>query len=130
MLCLCPHSLCVTPTLGIHNFGVPVVTGEGFALAAPNDCNGGTLSTPDVFDPTDFCSTTVTFSPATAGAKAGSLTLPSGPDISLSGTGVANETTVMTPPTTSPPKKCKKGFKKKKKVKGKVKCVKKKKKKK
>ena len=102
--------ICSTPAAGVHFFGAPTVTGEGFALALPNTCLAGVLVTP-TFPSSAPCSTTVTFTPTSAGAKSGSLNLPSGPDVALTGTGVA------------PPVVCKKGQKLKN-----GKCVKKKKK--
>jgi hypothetical protein len=85
----------------------------------PNTCASGVLSTPTVGPMT--CQTTVTFTPPSAGVKPGSLNTPAGPDVALTGAGVAGPT----PPPAQTKKKCPKGKKLKK-----GKCVKKKKKKK
>jgi hypothetical protein len=114
--------VCVSPIGGVHFFGNPAVTGEGFALGPPNTCAAQVLVTPS--GGAAACTSTVVFTPTSAGAKTGSLTTPSGPDIALSGTGVAPAA-----PTAGgvagKAKKCKKGQKLKK-----GKCVKKRKKKK
>ena len=79
--------LCTSPVGGVHAFGIPSVTGDGFAIGTPNTCVTGLLTTIQVLD-LSTCQSTVTFTPASAGAKSGSLNLPSGPDIPLSGTAV------------------------------------------
>jgi hypothetical protein len=96
-----------------HPFGVPAVSGAGFALTTPNTCAPGFL-TVTTFPGTANCMSTVTFTPIGPGAHTGSLTTPTGPDIALSGTGVAAPAspvqTGATPnsPSTQPGKKCKK----------------------
>ena len=117
-----PPLICTVPPAGMHTFGAPVVTGPGFALGSPNSCSTGFLSTP-IFGSFISCQTTVTFTPAAAGLASGSLSTPVGPDITLTGTGLA------APATDAPAKK--KKCKKKKKATGgaaaaKKKCKKKK----
>ena len=96
---------CADPPGGVHVFGTPTVSGDGYALGTPNTCATGTLFTPTVGSMS--CQTTVTFTPASAGVKPGSLDTASGPDIALTGTGVAG-------PAPTPAKKKKKCKKKKK----------------
>jgi hypothetical protein len=111
-------TLCIVPPAGIHPFGSPTVTGDGFALGVPNTCSVGFMSTATLGS-TQTCTSTVTFTPTSAGLKTGMLATPGpgGPDIALSGTGV----TPTTPTTQTPAaggvagkkaKKCKKGKKK------------------
>lgn len=101
-----PPELCAAPPAGIHAFGVPAVPGGEFALGAPNTCTVGTLITP-VYPSMVSCQTAVTFTPVSNGAKIGSLDLPTGPDVALTGTG-AGAPVAPAPATTGKKKKCKK----------------------
>jgi hypothetical protein len=87
---------CLSPA---HPFGPVTVNGEGFALSTPNTCSIGTLVTL-TFPSQMSCQTAVSFTPSTPGLKTGTLNT-SGPDISLSGTGVS-PTTPITPITPTP----------------------------
>jgi hypothetical protein len=102
---------CGTPVLGTYNFGTPSVTGTGFALGSPNTCSTGILSATFVGSMAT-CTSTVIFAPTATGAHTGSLTTPTGPDIALSGTGVAAPASpapgATGSPGTQPGKKCKK----------------------
>jgi hypothetical protein len=118
-----PPELCATPPAGIHAFGVPAIVGGEFALGAPNTCSVGTLMTP-VYPSMVSCQTAVTFTPASTGAKSGSLDLPTGPDVALTGTGAGAP---AAPATTGKKKKCKKKNKKRSAAAAKKKCKKKKK---
>ncbi len=97
-----PVFLCTVPGGGVHNFGLPAVSGEGFSLGTPNTCASSVLVTPLGTSPPATCVVTVNFTPGSAGLKSGSVTLPTGPDIALSGTGVAP------PQPAGKAKKCKK----------------------
>jgi hypothetical protein len=100
---------CGSPLGGTHNFGSPTVTGEGFALGDPNSCSTGFLST-FIFPSSATCTSTVTFTPMSGGAKTGTLATPTGPDVSLSGTGVATQ--AASPAPVGAKKKCKKAKRK------------------
>jgi hypothetical protein len=76
---------------GFHNFGTPAVTGDGFSLVAPNTCSAGSLTTV-IYPSSSTCTSTVAFAPASLGPKTGELTLPSGPDVTLSGAGASPDT--------------------------------------
>jgi hypothetical protein len=95
-----PPSSCLT---SLHFFGTPSVTGDGFSLTAPNTCASGNLMT-FTFPGSATCTSTVAFTPASAGPKTGTLVLPDGPDVALSGAGVA----IPDPGVPGKGKKCKK----------------------
>jgi hypothetical protein len=67
------------------------------------------LATPN-FLGSNVCVTQVTFTPTSAGTKTGSLDTPSGPDVALTGIGVATgkKTPGATTPGQTTTKKCKK----------------------
>jgi hypothetical protein len=84
-----PTGICDEPTLGgVHSFGSPTVTGAGFTLGMPNTCLIGILQTP-TYPGSNTCTTTVNFTPQTVGHHSGTLNLPTGPDIALTGAGAA-----------------------------------------
>jgi hypothetical protein len=112
---------CTNPMSGLHSFGAPSVIGTGFAIGSPNTCSSGFLQTTFFVTPAT-CETTVVFSPVAATAHTGLLATPNGPDIALSGTGVAP---ASTPP--APTKRCKKQKKGKKGAAAAKKCKRKKK---
>jgi hypothetical protein len=118
-----PPELCASPPAGLHSFGPPAVQGDGFALGAPNTCSVGTLLTP-VFPSMVSCQTAVTFTPTSNGAKTGSLDLPTGPDIALTGAGTGAP--AAPGPATAGKKKCKKKKGRKRATAAKKKCKKKK----
>lgn len=105
--------ICTSPAGGIHNFGAPAISGDGFSIGTvpANTCLPGLLLTA-TFPSSSSCTTTVRFSPATSGFKTGTLSLPAGPDISLQGTGIPGPSTDGTQGTAGVKKKCKKKGKK------------------
>ena len=103
-----PAFFCTVPGGGVHPVGVPTITGDDFSMSAPdNGCVAGVLVNPTGLIPA-VCGVVVSFTPNSPGPKTGSLNLPSGPDVALSGTGLP------LPAVTPPAKKCKKKGKKKK----------------
>jgi hypothetical protein len=120
---------CASPSGGVHNFGSPVISGEGFAIGTvpANTCLPGLLLTA-TFPSSSSCVTAVRFAPTTTGVKTGTLSLPAGPDVSLQGTGIAGPSTGGSEGTVGGKKKCKKKGKKRSAAAAKRKCKKTKKK--
>jgi hypothetical protein len=119
---------CSNPPGGGHVFGTPTATGAGFAIVPDtNSCVAQVLVTP-VFGVPASCVTQITFTPTSAGTKTGSLDTPSGPDVALSGSGVATGKGgqgTTTPGQTQTGKKCKKKGKKRSASSAKKRCKKK-----
>jgi hypothetical protein len=83
-----PAFQCVAPANGAHNVGAPTVIGDDFTLLEEeNGCASGVLVTPTVAPA--VCTLVAEFTPNSPGAKTGTINLPNGPDVALSGTGTA-----------------------------------------